>query len=115
MTTIRIGRPPRPHVLVRAARIFDRCTGYFVAFLVLASVRWLAMGEAAPMLLSLLLASVVCGPRRPKTSPRPAFGFGVGKAAPAVEHVSAGRRRLRRVWRLRRPMPGLIPIPPQGG
>lgn len=105
MTTIRIGRPPRLPILARAGRIADRAGSYIAALLVVATVRWLAMGEAAPMLLSLLLASVVCGPRRPKRA----------AARPSTVLGSTRRPPLRRMWRLRRPMPGLTTLPPVGG
>lgn len=104
--TIHIGRPPRLPLLARIGRIIDRAGGYLAAVLVVGCVTWLAPGKTAPLILAFLLASVVCGPRRPKRA--------AARAGMAPEFARM-RPPLRRMWRLRRPMPGVTTLPPVGG
>jgi len=114
MTTLRIGRPPRISRRELARRLIRIGLRYLGAYLV---VTWACywLGDIHLAIPGFAIAAMVCNPFRPKTSPRPAFASGVGKAVPAVEHVSADRRRLRLVWRRSRITPGLIPLPPVGG
>lgn len=91
MTVLRIGHPPRLPYWVRARRLAARLLAYATAWTVLGwALYWL--GDVHLFVPGMAIAAMVANPWRSKTSPRPAFGPGVGKAGPAVEHVSAARR-----------------------